>query len=183
MARNTKVPSKPASFCSANCACTQKTAIPAVFLSAFENSCRMSDHARTEENAGRRTEAESEPGLFSPNWSGSSAHFIGLSGLYVCCCMKQSGREVVQQGRRIRRLALDASTIRTIPAGRGNSAQTGRRANCSIERSWRRTARAESALRSSPITSIPAAWTERGGTIIRKHPGCSLVVPWRERVY
>jgi hypothetical protein len=29
-----------------------------------------------------------------------------------------------------------------------------------------------------PITSIPAAWAERGGSIIRRASGCSLAVQW-----
>lgn len=32
-----------------------------------------------------------------------------------------------------------------------------------------------------PDDDIPAAWAERGGTIIRNTPGCSLVVQWRGR--
>jgi hypothetical protein len=52
----------------------------------------------------------------------------------------------------------------------GNFSQTGRRENCSIERSWRRTASVESAMRSSPITPIlwrMPIWAFRAR---RRHP-------------
>jgi hypothetical protein len=54
-----KVPWKPASICSANCAYARATTIPAALQRSGTHVAR--DHARTEENAGRGTEAESEP--------------------------------------------------------------------------------------------------------------------------